>query len=291
MPGELDPGYTRIAHRVEDLFKRGVFTKQESQIIWTVIQWSWGWNAGESNWTAKPFKIKDFAEETGLCMPCVSETLKSLVRRNIIQRDARPDGIYYSFNEHPDRWLALLVKSELPRKSLTTKRFTNKLLVNHKEIISDSLTSRGQKLNSGAGFDAPKERKEKKKKQLIDRDKGANQTGEQLDELIPDSDPGYKRVVNCYLDAVGLNFPSPNDKTEIKRAIHDAKGDVELLCSIITKRAEGYTPKHDADRIRSFSYFKGAIQDAVKELAAAPIFVRRDDTSELLRRAREARAR
>ena len=99
---ELRDGFTRIAHRVSRLFQTGAFTKQEYQVIWTVLVWSWAFEGEQA--TVKALRPRDFAEETGIDRSDVCRILASLIARKILTPHSQADGIHYEFNEHSETW-------------------------------------------------------------------------------------------------------------------------------------------------------------------------------------------
>jgi len=101
---------TTIANKlIEEVFMRGLLTKQQMQIVFTVIRESWGWRDRKRSTpqttvkmkiTRKPMKPKEFAERTGIHISDVCKILNGLVAAGVLRRH----WDYYRFNKDFERW-------------------------------------------------------------------------------------------------------------------------------------------------------------------------------------------
>lgn len=78
---QIDDGkYLKISNEIVDAFCRLKLSPNETQIIWTVLRKTYGWNKKEDN-----ISLTQFQEITGLSRASVCRAIKSLVAKQLLE--------------------------------------------------------------------------------------------------------------------------------------------------------------------------------------------------------------
>ena len=104
------------------------------------------------------------------------------------------------------------------------------------------------------------------------------------DEIAIPNDTGVghtalNRIEGCFAQITGRLIPSPLDMQQMRESLVLCRGDAEFVAQVMGAVSNAYKPRFSGDKIRTFSYFLPAIQEAaaLRNARAAPM---RSGTSE-----------
>jgi hypothetical protein len=121
------------------------------------MQESWGWNGGADNWTHRPLRPRDFANATGIDKSDASKALLLLMKQNILVRERRSNGDFYTFNEHPETWQERTLEKSVG-KNPTRGEKTHGSWGKTPQRVGKNPTTTVRKTKRQAGSGDPKER-------------------------------------------------------------------------------------------------------------------------------------
>jgi phage replication O-like protein O len=108
---QLENGYTRIANDLLDAIVGADLTLNETQILWSIVRLSYGWNQKTTGGRAS---IGNLCAMTGMAERRAYYAIKSLVDKAILKKEKGPRySNAYQINTSIDAWKVELVKNSI----------------------------------------------------------------------------------------------------------------------------------------------------------------------------------
>ncbi|NVM22868.1 MAG: replication protein [Desulfobacterales bacterium] len=207
-------GHTWIANElIEQVFAKGKFSKRESQIIWIILRESWGWldkrpktvkrygkEIRKYSITHQPISYTQFSEKTGIAMPHIGETIRSLKAKKAI----REHHGYYKFNKNYDSYQNSNQSYQNGNQGkqvteIVTKSYrnSNPRLPKRELKVTEIVTSTASKGKPKKNQRNPKESKERLNKER-------NMILSQINNLLSQFPSDIKEMVDEYVENAKL---------------------------------------------------------------------------------------
>jgi len=123
MNGNPDPtkdGHTDIAHPIAQEWARYRLSGEEWQVLWVIIEKTWGWHKSWDN-----ISLKQFYEATEMKKPSIIRAIKKLIDKNIVSKRANRNLTSYHINSHFNTWKSLAKKLTLAKELMTVSKTAN----------------------------------------------------------------------------------------------------------------------------------------------------------------------
>jgi len=134
---QIEDGYIRIARELSKAFQRLPLNKTESQIMWTVLNKTYGWNK-----TKDEISIGQFCKETGVSRRGICKALVSLVNKKALgsERNGTSFVTSYWIQKDYNKWLPSEQKGTSAEKGTRGSAKTGKKVVPKKAPTIDIIT-------------------------------------------------------------------------------------------------------------------------------------------------------